>query len=120
MSVPYNRSVDAFAWNCINQVRKKNRPQSAKQRVAFAFRVKMLKQHLRKITFLCVCVCKLFAAAYGVQSVWARERYAWTEKIGSTFYFQAKKKKKRKRNVHLDLYSGNFIEDENTHTHTEK
>lgn len=43
-----------------------------------------------------VCVCKLFAVAYGVQSVWAR-RYAWTEKIGSKFSFQAKKKKEKEK-----------------------
>lgn len=41
-----------------------------------------------------LCVCKLFAVAYGAQSVWAR-RYAWTEKIGSKFYFQAKNEKEK-------------------------
>lgn len=39
--------VDAFVWNCVNQVRK-NRPQSEKQRVAFAFCVKIIRQHLQK------------------------------------------------------------------------
>lgn len=62
----------------------------------------------------CVCVCKIFAVAYGVQSVWAR-RDAWTEKIGSKFYFQAKKKKKE---TFIWIYTVDISLKMKTHTHT--
>lgn len=65
----------------------------------------------------CVCVCKLFAAAYGAQSVWAH-RYAWTEKIGSKFYFQAKKKKRKKeKETFIWIYTVEIsLKMKNTHT----